>query len=855
MECIMKRSEVDRSLLSPMMLQYMEIKDEYEDELILYRLGDFYELFFDDALIASRELELTLTGRGAGLAEKVPMCGVPHHAVKSYIEKLVNKGYRVAIVEQLEDPKETKGMVKRGVVDVFSKGTIADADLLNAKDSAFISGLLFYQDVIILTILDLSTGKLLSLTIDSNEEKLINELLNYNIKEVVVTHETKIDFINLLKEQYNIEITFSDALIENKYEKLLEQTNDVRIKNGIKHLFYYLDHRQLKDLSYVDKINIVNETDYLTMDVHTIRNLELTETVRLKDRTYSLIWLLDKCKTAMGSRKLKTWLLNPLKDKKQIEARYDKIETLNNEFILKDELKKCLYDVYDIERLAGKTTNGQLNPRDLLQLKRSLGVLPEIKEIITKLKFPYDLNLHQDIYNLLEAAINEEAPILLHEGGIIKPGFNAELDEIKEIRSGGKDFIARFEAEIKEKTGIKNLKVGFNKVFGYYIEVSKGQKDLVKDEYKWERRQTLANCERYISPELKEKEALILNAEEKINDLEYQLFLDIKNKIKENILDIRATADILSELDAILSLAICSEEYNLVRPVLNENKCIRIINGRHPVVEVVNKKEYVPNDCILDKGIDTLLITGPNMSGKSTYMRQLAIISIMAQMGSFVSAEAAELPIFDQIFTRIGASDDLVSGESTFMVEMKEARNAIKNATAKSLILFDELGRGTATYDGISLAQGILEYISKNIHAITLFSTHYHELTALENKFKNIKNVHVSAVEDGDNITFLHKIKDGAVDKSYGIHVAKLAGMPDELLIRANEILNEYENKEKKKGEPQDIQLMLDFNNTPSKNEMAEKVQQKIEQVDLMKITPLEALNLLDEIKNDLKNK
>ena len=664
-------------------------------------------------------------------------------------------------------------------------------------------------------------------------------------------HDVKPALIDLLKRQYNIEITFSDLLLEDKYEKLLDQTNDVRIKNGIKHLFYYLDHRQLKDLSYVDKINIISQTDYLEMDVHTIRNLELTETVRLKDRTFSLIWLLDKCKTAMGSRKLKSWLLNPLKNQKEIEARYDKIATLNNEFILKDELKEALFEVYDMERLAGKTTNGQLNPRDLLQLKKSLGVLPHIQEIIKKLKFKYDLNLHEDIYNILDQAISEEAPILLHEGGIIKPGYNRELDEIKEIRSGGKDFIARFEAEIKEKTGIKNLKVGFNKVFGYYIEVSKGQKDLVKDEFKWERRQTLANCERYISPELKEKEALILNAEEKINDLEYQLFMEIKTKIKANILELRATADILSELDALLSLAICSEEYNLVRPTLNDQKIVKIIEGRHPVVEIVNKKEYVPNDCILTEGIDTLLITGPNMSGKSTYMRQLAIISIMAQMGSFVPAKEANLPIFDKIFTRIGASDDLVSGESTFMVEMKEARNAIKNATAKSLILFDELGRGTATYDGISLAQGILEYISQNIHAITLFSTHYHELTTLENKFKNIKNVHVSAVEDGDNITFLHKIKDGAVDKSYGIHVAKLAGMPEELLDRANAILNEYEHKQKQKNKSQDVQLMMDFT---ANKESDDTIKKKLKELDLMNTTPMEALNILYEMKNDLKD-
>ena len=848
----MKRSDVDRNSLSPMMQQYMEIKDEYENELILYRLGDFYELFFEDALIASRELELTLTGRVAGLEERVPMCGVPHHAVKTYIEKLVNKGYRVAIVEQLEDPRLTKGMVKRGVVDVFSKGTIADNDLLNALDTACISGILFYQDIIVMTILDISTGHLSSLCLENNNEKLINELLNYNIKEIVVKSDVDKELTNLLKNNYGIEVTINDILLENKYEKLLEQTKDVRIKSGLMHLFYYLDHRQLKDLSYIDKIEYINRTNYLEMDVHTVRNLELVETVRTKERTYSLIWLLDKCKTAMGSRKLKSWLLNPLKSKKDIESRYQKIEKLNNEFILKDELKNALYEVYDIERLAGKTVNGALNPRDLLQLKKSLSVLPKIKEIVAKLDFPYNINLHQDLYDLLDRSIDEDAPITTKEGGIIKAGFDEKLDEIKAIRSGGKDFIAQFESEIREKTGIKNLKVGYNKVFGYYIEVSKGQKDLVKEEYKWERRQTLANVERYISPELKEKESMILNAEEKINDLEYELFISIKNEIKKNVLNIRSTSDILSELDALLSLSICSEEYNLVRPTLNEEGIVNIINGRHPVVEVVNKKEYVPNDCVLDNGIDTLLITGPNMSGKSTYMRQLAIISIMAQMGSFVSCEKANLPIFDKIFTRIGASDDLVSGESTFMVEMKEAKNAIANATNKSLILFDELGRGTATYDGISLAQGILEYISEHIHAITLFSTHYHELTSLENKYHNIKNVHVSAKEDGDTITFLHKIKDGAIDKSYGIHVAKLAGMPDELLNRADEILKYYENNNptKNKNAVKEVQLTFNFEN---KKDNDDELRNKLKDLDVMNMTPIDALNYLYELKNDAK--
>lgn len=847
----MLRSEVDRSKLSPMMAQYMEIKDQYPEELVFYRLGDFYEMFFDDALIASKELELTLTGRVAGLSDRVPMCGVPHNNVKTYIEKLVNKGYRVAICEQLEDPKTTGNrMVKRGIVDVISKGTIADNDLLNDKDSSYIAGVLFYQDVINMTILDISTGFLANLTIENKEDELITEILNYNIKEVVLMDNTKLEFINLLKNNYHIEVTFSDKLLDNKYQDFLDTITDYRIKEGVEHLFYYLSVRQLKDLSHINHIEILKRNDYLEMDVHTVRNLELVETIRLKERMYSLVWLLDKCRTAMGSRKLKSWILNPLKDKDIINDRLDKIEKLNNEFILKDELKSNLDKVYDIERLAGKVINGSLNARDLLQLKNSLSVLPNIKDIVEKIGFDYKIDTNSDVYDLLDKAISEDAPISVREGGIINKGYNPDLDELRLIRSGGKDFVARFEAKVKEETGIKNLKVGFNKVFGYYIEVPNGSKNLVKEEYNFQRKQTLTNCERYISPELKEKEALILNAEENIMNLEYELFCEIRNKIKEVVPEITKTAGILSEIDVLVALAICSEEYNLVRPKIIDEARINIKGGRHPVVEIVSPDEYVPNDCVMDSGINTLLITGPNMSGKSTFMRQLAIIVVMAQMGSFVPAASAELPIIDKIFTRIGASDDLVSGESTFMVEMKEARNAIVNATDKSLILFDELGRGTATYDGMSLAQAILEYISENIKSFTLFSTHYHELTKLDRKFKNIKNVHVSAVENGDTITFLHKVKDGAVDKSYGIHVARLAHMPDSLLKRASEILNEYETSAKRKEVPEKVQLSMDFFASDKKDDIIKK---KLESVDLMNTTPIGALNLLYELKEELK--
>lgn len=846
----MKLSEVDRSKLSPMMAQYMEIKDKYKDELVFYRLGDFYEMFFDDALIASRELELTLTGRVAGLEEKVPMCGVPHASVKTYIEKLVNKGYKVAICEQLEDPRYTKGMVKRGIVDVISKGTIADNDLLNDKDTSYIASILFFSDSILLTILDISTSYLATISIENNEETLINEILELNLKEVILVDNLNTNLINLLKNTYNVEVTINNEFLWDKYKTLLESIPDARVKSGVAHLFYYLDVRQLKDLSHITKINYLHKNDYLEMDIHSIRNLELVETLRLKERTYSLVWLLDKCKTAMGSRKLKSWMLNPLKNKDKINERYDKIEKLNNEFIIKDELKNLLYEVYDIERLSGKVINGSLNARDLLQLKNSIKVMPMIKEKITTLGFDYSLETHEELFKLLDASIVDDPPISIKEGYMIKSGFNSELDELRNIRSGGKDFVAAFEAKVKEETGIKSLKVGFNKVFGYFIEIPNGSKNLVKDEYHWERRQTLTNCERYISPELKEKESMILNAEENIIDLEYKIFCDIKNIVKQEVPHLNATADVLGELDALVSLSVCSEEYNLVRPNITDEHIIDIKNGRHPVVEVVSKLEYVPNDCELDNGVNTLLITGPNMSGKSTFMRQLAIIVIMAQMGSFVPCESATLPIIDKIFTRIGASDDLVSGESTFMVEMKEARNAIHNATANSLILFDELGRGTATYDGMSLAQAILEYISDNIKSFTLFSTHYHELTRLDKKYKNIKNVHVSAVENGNEITFLHKVKNGAVDKSYGIHVARLAKMPDSLLKRADEILNEYESNAKKKNPEEKIQLTMDFETNVKKDDI---IKETIENIDVLNTTPMEALNVLFDLKQKIK--
>ena len=845
----MDRLSVDRSKLSPMMLQYMEIKDRYPNTLIFFRLGDFYELFFEDAEVCSRELELTLTGKNAGLKERVPMCGVPHHSAKIYIEKLISKGYSVAICEQLEDPRYAKGMVKRDVIEVVTKGTMVDLEFLNEHDFNYIGSITDFGYNYLITYLDLSTGSVNALFVEHNKSSLINEVLNLNLKEIIVTNDFDIELINIFKNNYSISITINDKYLEDEYKSVYEGINDDRIVKSLKNIMYHLHVNQLKDLSHLSHIQIIKKEDYLNMNIHTIRNLELLETLRLKERKYSLIWLLDKTKTAMGSRTLKNWLMNPLKDEDKINKRLDYIETLNNNFLLREELMRDLYEVYDLERLTGKVICGSLNGRDLLQIKNSIKVIPDINRILDELKFGIKINNHEELFKLLESAISEDAPISIKEGNIIKSGYNKELDELKSIRSGGKDFISGIEASLKEQTGINNLKVGYNKVFGYFIEVSKGNSKRVSEEFGWERRQTLTNAERYITPELKEKEALILNAEERIIDLEYNLFMEIKESIKKVLFELKESATTLSEIDALCSLSLVSEEHHLIRPKFNKGHDLRIIDGRHPVVEIVSNNNYVKNDVIMGEETNTLLITGPNMSGKSTYMRELAIIVIMAQMGSFVPASEANLPIFDSIYTRIGASDDLVSGESTFMVEMIEAKNAIVNATENSLILFDELGRGTATFDGMSLARAILEYVNTKIKCKTLFSTHYHELTDLSETMSNIKNVHVDAIEEDGKVTFLHKVKEGPIDKSYGIHVARLAGLPEDLLDRADKILKTYESNEKNEIHEVYVQQTLDFE---EKRENS-KIEEEIKNLDILKMTPMDAINYLYELKNKVK--
>ena len=838
----MNRLDVDRTKLSPGMKQYMEIKDQYPDSLLFFRLGDFYELFFEDGILASRELELTLTGKNAGLEERVPMCGVPFHAVKPYIDKLIDKGYKVAICEQLEDPKQAKGMVKRGVTEVISKGTVTDPDTLKSYENNYIGSLLDFGNLYTITYADISTGNLFILDVEHNLDVLVNNILSLNLKEIILLDNSNSELIDILKNKYNIEVEINSEYLDD-YDYLYNDLSEMRYKLGIKHLFYYLVIKELKDLHHIKNVEIVNPQEYLEMDIHTIRNLELLETLRLKERTYSLIWLLDKTKTAMGSRKLKQWLMSPLKDKVKINDRYDKIDKLRSEFIIRDEINNLLDSIYDLERLTGKVLNGNLNARDMLQIKRSLSVLPDINERIKKLGFSIEIKDESKLYKLIDDAIYEDAPITLHDGYLIKDGYNKELDELKSIRKGGKEFISTLEETEREKTGIKNLKVGYNKVFGYYIEISKGQANLVKPEFGYERRQTLVSSERFISPSLKEKEALILNAEERIIEIEFNLFLEVKEEIRKEINNLQDIADNISDIDALISLSNVADSYNLVRPELIDERRIEIKDGKHPVIERVSNTEYVPNDIMMDEETNVLLITGPNMSGKSTYMRELAIIIIMAQMGSFVPASSCKIPIFDKIFTRIGASDDLVSGESTFMVEMKEAKNAICNATSDSLILFDELGRGTSTYDGMSLAEAILEYVNNKIKCKTLFSTHYHELTSLE-EHSGIKNVHVDAYLKDDDVIFLHKVKEGPVDKSYGINVAKLAGIPKDLLKRASEILAFYENNDKKEVD-RSSQIEFDFNESVEDNE----VLNKLKEIDPLKCTPMDAINILYELK------
>ncbi len=837
----MERKDVDLNLVSPMMREYLQTKSEYEGIILFYRLGDFYEMFFDDAITASHELELTLTGKQCGLSERVPMCGIPYHALNVYLEKLIDKGYKVAICEQMEDPKTTKGIVKREVIQIVSKGTLTSPEIVNEKDFNYIACIKDYGYIYALSYADLLSGKVCTSLVKHDIDKLISQIVNLNIKELVLNKDFDIRIVNILKNNYNTYISYYDNDETYTAHNIFQNITDDKLIKTTSLLLNYLTNSLKQDISHIQMVEYIDTSIFLDLDKECIKNLELVETIRSKERQNSLLGFLDKTKTAMGSRLLKSFIISPSIDVDEITKRQNLTEKFINDFISTSELRELLYEIYDLERLTGKVACSTLTAKDMLQLKSSIKVLPSINKILKRFCLP-TLETFDDIYELLEASIKEDAPFTIKEGGIIKDGYNSEVDELRSIKTNGKDFISNFEHEEKERTGIKGLKIGFNKVFGYYIEVPKGQVNLVKEEFNYDRKQTISNCERYITPLLKEKENLILTAEEKLNNLEYQIFLSIKEEIKKSISKLQTVSSKIAYYDCIQSFAKIAEDYNFIKPTINNDNVVEIIGGRHPVVESVIESEYIDNDILMDKDTNILIITGPNMSGKSTYMREFGIIAILNQMGSYVPAKKCNIPVFDKIFTRIGASDDLVGGESTFMVEMKESANAIKNATSKSLILFDELGRGTSTYDGMSLAGSIIEYINENIKCKTLFSTHYHELTDMENKYSGIKNVHVKALEEEGNITFLHKVLPGSVDKSYGINVAKLADLPNAIIDRANELLVFYENKSNKK-EKVVKQFTLDLDTK------TDTLREYIKTINPLEVTPIQAINILDEIK------
>ncbi len=846
-----------------MMQQYLKIKAAHQDAFLFFRLGDFYEMFFDDAIHASRELEITLTKRDSGQKEAIPMCGVPYHSADNYIKILISKGYKVAICEQVEDPKEAKGVVKREVVQMITPGTVMETTMLNEKENNYIASLSHFNDgSFVIAYNDLSTGENALVLIEQGWSAVVHELYNRHIKEIVISSNLPEHMQDELKNTLNIILSFQDDTTFNaEYRTLCEALDDERFMQAFSRLLNYIQDTQKRSLDHLQPAQPIVLKDYLSLDMYSKRNLELTETIMKKQRQGSLLWVLDKTVTAMGSRLLKKWLERPLIHQYKIEQRLDLVEGLLEGFMERDTLRHLLKDIYDLERLAGRISFGNVNARDLLQLKQSLQKIPHIKIVLKE--FPNEkvqqlgdkLNYPTSVVELLENSLTQDPPVTIKEGNLIKDGYHDQLDIYRDASRNGKQWIAELEKQEKEQTGIKSLKIGYNRVFGYYIEVSKANLHVLP-EGRYERKQTLTNAERFITPELKEKEQLILDAEDKSIELEYELFLDIRNQIKSYIKEIQQLAEHVSEIDVLQSFATVSEANHYSRPSFSEHK-VSIQNARHPVVEQVMKDEmYVPNDVIMDANRRMLLITGPNMSGKSTYMRQLALIAIMGQVGCFVPCEKAELTIFDQIFTRIGAADDLVSGKSTFMVEMLEAKHALTHASDKSLILLDEIGRGTSTYDGMALAQAIVEYIHNQIGAKTLFATHYHELTDLENSLSSLQNIHVKAEEYEGKVIFLHQIEDGPADKSYGIHVAKLADLPHILIERASFILEDLE----KANEPTSGQLSLfgiaehAVKEKPDKGTgKSEALVKELTELELFDMTPMDAMNALYRLQKMIK--
>ena len=830
---------------SPMMMQYLGIKEQNKDSIVMFRLGDFYEMFFDDAMIVSKELELALTGKNAGAKERVPMCGVPFHSASGYIQKLVDNGHKVAIVEQLTDPGK-KGIVERGVVQIVTPGTIFDESMTKNKNN-YIACMMIFDFVYTLAFCDITTGEFQVINIDKKDHLLNNQLASMEVKEIVVKSDCTYNFNDSIMVSHYDNETFNE-----KYRDIFHNIKDLKEIKVSTLLLNYLIETQKRDLEHLQMIEEINNQDFMTMDLYTKKSLELTENSKDHEKYGSLIWLLDMTKSAMGARLLKNYIDRPLLKKEAIEERLDIVEIFTQQFIQRESIKEILKEIYDLERLSSRIAFGNINARDLKWIASSLKVLPELKQQLYSFNEPLTDQLANQIIDLshitklIDDAIIDNPPLTIKEGNIIKDHFNEELDELRYLRDHGKQWLVDFEQKEREKTGIKNLKVGYNRVFGYYIEVTKGSLDLVKDEFEYTRKQSLSNAERFITPELKDMESKILSAQDKIQKLEYVLFTQVRNEIKKEVHLIQDVSKIIARVDVYQSLAMLASENSYVRPVFNDQKIMDIKEGRHGVIEkVMGHGKYVPNDVSIDENSPVVLITGPNMGGKSTYMRQVALIVIMAQIGSFVPAKYANLTIFDQIFTRIGASDDLISGQSTFMVEMLEANNALRFASEKSLILFDEIGRGTATFDGMAIAQAMIEYIASEIHCMTLFSTHYHELTFLEDKGLGIQNVHASARVDNDHLVFEYLIKKGRSNKSYGVNVAKLAKLPDEVINRANLVLETLEenNVEDCLIEEKQVQVI----------EKESEVEKYLKTIDPMALSPLDALSTLIELKKLVK--
>ena len=877
--------------LTPMMQQYMKTKEQYKDCILFYRLGDFYEMFFEDAITASRELEITLTGRNCGMEERAPLCGVPYHAVEGYLNRLVQKGYKVAICEQVEDPKLTKGIVKREVVRIVTPGTNLNTQALDASRNNYLMCIVYLGDHFGLSVADVTTGDYFVTELES-ERKLFDEIAKYEPSEIICNEALLVSGVNLedLKNRLGIAIYALDAwyfddqsciktLKEHFQVTSLEALGVTDFGSGMiaaGGLLQYLYETQKNSLSHLSNLTAYTTGKYMLLDSSSRRNLELCETLREKQKRGSLLWVLDKTKTAMGARTLRSFVEQPLIDKNEIVRRLDAVTELTENAITREELREYLAPVYDLERLISRITYQSANPRDLIAFKSSLQMLPHIKCVLSDLTSPlltelYDnLDSLDELCSLIEEAIVDEPPLAMKEGGIIKQGFHEEVDKLRNAKTEGKTWLAQIEEEEREKTGIKNLRIKYNKVFGYYLEVTNSYRDLVPDYYI--RKQTLTNAERYITPRLKELEDMILGAEDKLYALEYALYCEVRDRLASEVVRIQKTAKAIAHLDVYASLAYVAERNHYIRPNINEKGTIDIKNGRHPVVEkMIPNEMFIANDTYLDDKKNRIsIITGPNMAGKSTYMRQTALIVLMAQIGSFVPADSANIGIVDRIFTRVGASDDLASGQSTFMVEMTEVANILRNATSKSLLILDEIGRGTSTFDGLSIAWSVVEHISNKrlLGAKTLFATHYHELTELEGKLDSVNNYCIAVKEQGDDIVFLRKIVKGGADKSYGIQVAKLAGVPENVIMRAKEIVNELVEadittrirdisvqsqepaKKVKKFDEVDLAQMSLFDTVKD-----DDVLEELKNIDVSHLTPMDALNTLYQLQNKLKNR